>query len=66
MWHGQKEAKLVKQFSDDGYGYVCSSNGHCVGVRLGGGVMDRGGLGTVAPQFISEKKKMQTQNSFSP
>ena len=39
-WRGQKEAKLVKQFSNDGYACVCSSNGHRVGVTLGGGVMD--------------------------
>ena len=60
MWHGQKEAKLVKKFSNDGYACVCSSNGHCVGVRLGGGVMDRGGLGTVASQFISGKKEAKS------
>ena len=32
----------------------------CVGVRLGGGAMDRGGLGTVASQFISGKKKSKS------
>ena len=60
MWHGQKEAKFWSNNSVMMVMVMSAAAMACVGVRLGGGAMDRGGLRTVASQFISGKKKSKS------